>query len=132
MGRGRKGMINHCMKKTNSKNNGGIAKVYKRLHKSDEDALDFMKNMNQQELADFLLSDGDWHVKTSGINASGCWFNITREATKAARLFKAVLKSGEIKINLPEHAFEFMKNMNPQQLADILLQDGKTLSASGN
>ena len=37
-----------------------------------EDALDFMKNMSQQELADFLLSNGDWHVKTSGINASGC------------------------------------------------------------
>ena len=78
MGRGKKGVINHCMKKTNSKNNGGIAKVYKRLHKSDEkislheEALDFMKNMNQQELVDFLLSDGDWHVKTSGINASGC------------------------------------------------------------
>ena len=37
-----------------------------------EDALEFMKNMNQQELVDFLLSDDDWHVKTSGINASGC------------------------------------------------------------
>ena len=78
MGRGRKGVINQCMKKTNLKNNCGIAKVYNRLHKSDEKislhegALDFMKNMNQQELVDFLLSDGDWHVKTSGINASGC------------------------------------------------------------
>ena len=38
----------------------------------NEDALELMKNMNQQELADFLLSDGDWHFKTSGINASGC------------------------------------------------------------
>ena len=37
-----------------------------------EDALEFMKNMNQQELVDFLLSNGDWHVKTSGTNASGC------------------------------------------------------------
>ena len=35
-----------------------------------EDALEFMKNMNQQELVNILLSD-DWHVKTSGINASG-------------------------------------------------------------
>ena len=41
-------------------------------------------------------------------------------------------KSGETKINLPEQAFEFMKNMNPQQLADVLLQDDKTSSASGN
>ena len=32
-----------------------------------EDALEFMKNMNQQELVDFLLSNGDWHVKTSGM-----------------------------------------------------------------
>ena len=38
----------------------------------NEEALDFMKNMNQQELVDFLLSDGDWYVKTSGISASGC------------------------------------------------------------
>ena len=40
-----------------------------RLH---EGTLELMKNMNQQELVDFLLSDGDWHVKTSGTNASGC------------------------------------------------------------
>ena len=36
-----------------------------------EDALEFMKNMNKQQLVDFLLSNDDWHVKTSGINASG-------------------------------------------------------------
>ena len=36
-----------------------------------EDALKFMKNMNKQELVDFLMSNDDWHVKTSGINASG-------------------------------------------------------------
>ena len=53
MGRGRKGVINQCKKKTNRKNNRGIAKVYNRLHKSDEKislhegALDFMKNMSQ-------------------------------------------------------------------------------------
>ena len=76
MGRGRKGALNQSMKKMNPKT-GGIAKVYGRLYKSDEkislhqDDLDFMKNMSQQELVDFLLSD-DWHAKTSGINASGC------------------------------------------------------------
>ena len=37
-----------------------------------EDALEFMKNMNKQELVDFLLSNDDWHVKTSDTNASGC------------------------------------------------------------
>ena len=68
MGRGRNGTLNQSMKKMNLKNNGGIAKVYGRLHKSDEkislheNALERMKNMNQQELVDFLLSDGDWHV----------------------------------------------------------------------
>ena len=36
-----------------------------------EDALEFMKNMKKQQLVDFLLSNDDWHVKTSGINASG-------------------------------------------------------------
>ena len=43
-----------------------------------EDALEFMKNMNPQQLVDVLLPKDDaWHVKTSGINASGNWF--TRE-----------------------------------------------------
>ena len=37
-----------------------------------EDALEFMKNMNKQELVNFLLSNEDWHIKTSGTNASGC------------------------------------------------------------
>ena len=37
-----------------------------------EQAIDFMKNMNPQQLVDFLLSnDDDWHVKTSSGNASG-------------------------------------------------------------
>ena len=78
MGRGRKGVLNQSIKKMNPKTNGGIAKVYGRIYKSDEktslheDSLEFMKNMNQQEIVDFLLSDDDWHVKTSGINASGC------------------------------------------------------------
>ena len=41
----------------------------------------------------------------------------------------------ENKISVPEQAFAFMKNMNPQQLVDFLLQDDrhvKTSSASGN
>ena len=37
-----------------------------------EQAVDFMKNMNPQQLVYFLLpKDDDWHVKTSSGNASG-------------------------------------------------------------
>ena len=37
-----------------------------------EHVVDFMKNMNPQQLVDFLLpKDNDWHVKTSSRNASG-------------------------------------------------------------
>ena len=37
-----------------------------------EQAFDFMKNMNPQQLVDFLLSkDDDWNVKTSSGNAFG-------------------------------------------------------------
>ena len=63
-------MLNQCIKKLNPKTNGGIAKFYGRVCKSDEkislheDTLDLMKNMNQQELVDFLMS--------SRVNASGC------------------------------------------------------------
>ena len=77
MGRGRNGALNQSIKKMNPKTRGDIAKVYGRVCKSDEKislhegTLDFMKNMDKQELVDFLLSN-DWHVKTSGINASGC------------------------------------------------------------
>ena len=35
-----------------------------------EQAFDFMKNMNPQQLVDFLLPN-DCHVKTSSVNASG-------------------------------------------------------------
>ena len=37
-----------------------------------EHVVDFMKNMNPQQLVDFLLSnEDDWYVKTSSGNASG-------------------------------------------------------------
>ena len=82
MGRGRKGILEQSEKK--KKATGGLkgrrgcpighfVVVPKREEKKiliNEDALDFIKNMNQQELVNILLSD-DWHVKTSGINASG-------------------------------------------------------------
>ena len=78
MGRGRKGITNQGTKKLAPRRRHNIAMFLGRHVKSDEikinlqeDALEFMKNMNQQQLADFLLSNDDWHVKTSGINASG-------------------------------------------------------------
>ena len=82
MGRGRKGLIEQSERRT--KASGGLRgrrgepmvhllvpkrEVKKILIK--EDILEFMKNMNQQQLVDFLLSNDDWHVKTSGISASG-------------------------------------------------------------
>ena len=82
MGRGRKGILTQSHKKLksnrllNPKREKNIG--FHNNRQIDEkpsipkEALDFMKNMNQQELVDFLLSDGDWRVKTSGINASGC------------------------------------------------------------
>ena len=82
MGRGRKGPLDQSKK---TKATGGLRprigepmglflSVSNREEEKiliKEDALEFMKNMNQQELVDFLLSS-DWHVKTPGINASGC------------------------------------------------------------
>ena len=78
MGRGRKGIINQSIKKLVPRRHHNIAMFLGLPDKSDEtkinlreDALEFMKNMNKQQLVDFLLSNGDWHVKTSGINSYG-------------------------------------------------------------
>ena len=46
-------------------------KSYETKINLQEDALEFMKKMNKQQLFDFLKSNQDWYVKTSGINASG-------------------------------------------------------------
>ena len=81
MGRGRKGVLKQSNK---AKATGGLrgrrgdppgiflsgSKPEDNKVLINEDTLDFMKNMNQQELVDFLLSN-DWHVKTSCANASG-------------------------------------------------------------
>ena len=57
--------------KTSRRFFAALAKGMKKKINLQEQAVEFMENMNQQELVDFLLSN-DWHVKTSGINASGC------------------------------------------------------------
>ena len=75
MGRGRKGVLNQSQTKLNPHRHRQIAMVLGRPHKSDETkinlhegVLEFMKNMNHQELVNFLLTN----AKTSGNNASGC------------------------------------------------------------
>ena len=76
MGRGRKGPLNQSTKKANSNRYQSDPIIQGRLYKSGktkinlpEQAFEFMKNINPQQLTDLLLSDGDWHVKTSGIAA---------------------------------------------------------------
>ena len=66
MGRGRKGIINQSIKKLVPRRHQNIAMILGRPDKSDEtkinlreDALEFMKNMNKQQLVDFLLSNDD-------------------------------------------------------------------------
>ena len=80
MGRGRKGIAEQSLRKTkrtDSNIRGQIvfASVKNKETKKipiPEHVVDFMKNMNSQQLVDFLLSnEDDWHVKTSSGNASG-------------------------------------------------------------
>ena len=76
MGRGRKGFLNQSTKKLNPKRHQGIAMILGLPDKRDEtkislqeDAFEFMKRMNQQELVDFLLSNAVLYDKTSsGVN----------------------------------------------------------------
>ena len=79
MGRGRKGIIEQS--KRNKKATGACRETFTYLSVPNreikkifvpEQAFDFMKNMNPQQLVDFLLpKEDDWHVKTSSRNASG-------------------------------------------------------------
>ena len=82
MGRGRKGMIEQSERKpkrTDAFKTRGTPIVFpfrpkgqKKEMTVPENVVDFMKNMNPQQLVDFLLpKDDDWHVKTSSGNASG-------------------------------------------------------------
>ena len=76
MGRGRKSLINQSERRAISsrgQSERGTPTVYffkpnREIKKIfvPEQAFDFMKNMNPQQLVDFLLpNDEDWHVKTS-------------------------------------------------------------------
>ena len=79
VGRGRKGLIEQSERK--KKASGACRETFTYLSVPNreikkifvpEQAFDFMKNMNPQQLVDFLLpNDDDWHVKTSSGNASG-------------------------------------------------------------
>ena len=77
--RGRKGLIEQSKRK--KKASGACIETFtylsvlrRKIKKIfvPEQAFHFMKNMNPQQLVDFLLpNDDDWHVKTSSGNASG-------------------------------------------------------------
>ena len=79
MGRGRKGLLEQSERK--KKASGAFGEKFTFLSAPNreikkifvpEQAFDFMKNMNPQQLVAFLLpNDDDWHVKTSSGNASG-------------------------------------------------------------
>ena len=82
MGRGRKGLTEQSQRKpkrTDGARHRGtliaFASVKNRETKKipvSEHVVDFMNNMNPQQLVDFLLpNDDDWYVKTSSVNASG-------------------------------------------------------------
>ena len=82
MGRGRKGMIEQSQRKpkrADAFRPRGMPIVFPIRQKREmeettvpEHVVDFMKNMNPQQLVDFLLpNEDDWHVKTSSGNASG-------------------------------------------------------------
>ena len=66
MGRGRKGITNQSTKKLVPRRHHNIAMFLGLSDKSDEikinlpeEALEFMKNMNKQQLVDFLMSNSD-------------------------------------------------------------------------
>ena len=81
MGRGRKGLIDQSERRTKpsrGQSERGTPMTFFFVPKREiekipvpEQAFDFMKNMNPQQLVDFLLPNDDhWHVKTSSGNAS--------------------------------------------------------------
>ena len=66
MGRGRKGITNQSTKKLVPRRHHNIAMFLGRSDKSDEikinlpeEALEFMKNMNKQQLVDFFMSNSN-------------------------------------------------------------------------
>ena len=81
MGRGRRGLIEQSQRKP-KRTDAFIPRgtpIFPIRQKREieemtvpEHVVDLMKNMNPQQLVDFLLpNDDDWHVKTSSVNASG-------------------------------------------------------------
>ena len=82
MGRGRKGLTEQSQRKPKvstmfTQRKGAIMDYFymsnaakKNLYLTEE-AVEIMKQMNPQQLANILLPNDDWHVKTSTGNASG-------------------------------------------------------------
>ena len=84
MGRGRKGLIEQSERKpkvTRSEGERAGAMMQYFMCQTHTKKNYFylkklLKNMNPQQLVDFLLPDDDWYVKTSSGNASGSLLNI--------------------------------------------------------
>ena len=82
MGRGRKGLIEQSERKPkvmrSEREKAGammqyfyVPNTYEKKLFLPQEAVEIMKNMNPQQLLDFLLPNDDWYVKTSSGNASG-------------------------------------------------------------
>ena len=82
MGRGRKGVIEQSERKPKPSRRSGertgelttyfyVPNIGKKKLFLSEQAVELMKNMNPQQLVNFLLPNGDWHLKDSTVNASG-------------------------------------------------------------
>ena len=80
MSRGRRGLTEQSRRKpkrTDAARQRGTSTVFAFVKNREtkkipvpEQAFDFMKNMNAQQLVDFLLpKEDDWHVKTPSRNA---------------------------------------------------------------
>ena len=79
MGRGRKGLTEQSQRKpkrTDVQRGTQIAFPIGQKRETKkilvpEHVVDLMKDMNPQQLVDFLCPNDDWYVKTSSVNASG-------------------------------------------------------------
>ena len=81
MDRGRKGLIEQNERKpkvirSEGERAGAMMQYFyvpnkKKKKNLSQEAVEIMKNMNPQQLVDFLLPNDDWSLKTSNGNASG-------------------------------------------------------------
>ena len=82
MGRGRKGLIEQSERKPKPSRGSGekkgdnlsyfyVPNIDQKILFLEEEAVEVLKQMNPQQLVNFLLPNYDWHIKDSTVNASG-------------------------------------------------------------